>query len=150
MATATKTRKSTKPAALNSRQGVEEAIIQLQDEGAETVTTAQVQELAASLTPAVKDGYANFWLTKFNKSGRYVQRVKRGTYEIVYGTAKEAPAHAAAKVPAPAPEVAALDREIRQLDEMTRAELVIVAEENGIAVRKSWTKAQLISKLGDL
>ena len=110
-----------------SREGVELAIQRLVEQGLEEFTTAQVQSLAAKLAPAVKDGYAGFWLTKFNQQGLHVERVKRGTYRPI--DVKPAPS---------ADELA---------EQHTAKELRELAEREGVQVARSATKKAIIEKL---
>ena len=130
------TNQTTAPTAADA---VREAIRRLVEDGTTTVTAKDVQPVAAELSPAVKDGYASFYLAAFAREGR-AERVSRGTYDVTQiateaGIAPDAQAESG------------LTQD--ELEGMTKGELVQLAKDTGVQLKnvKNTPKAGIIQQL---
>lgn len=126
-------------ATLTAADAVRDAIRRLAEDGTTTVTAKDVQPIAATLSPAVKDGYASFYLAAFAREGR-VQRVSRGTYDVAQiateaGVAPDAQAETG------------LTQD--ELEGLTKGELVQLAKDTGVELKnvKNTPKAGIIQQL---
>ena len=120
-------------ATLTAADAVREAIRRLAEDGTTTVTAKDVQPVAAKLSPAVKDGYASFYLAAFAREGS-VHRVSRGTYDTT--TLSDRPKVETGPTQA-------------ELEDMTKAEIVLFAKAAGIPLKnvKNTKKDGLIEQL---
>lgn len=114
---------------LTAADATREAIRRLIEDGMTTVTAKDVQPVAEALSPAVKDGYASFYLAAFAREGR-VQRVSRGTYDVTQIGIETA---TAPSVEDDEEHVSIVDAS--HFNDMTKAEVVAWAKENGIQLK---------------
>lgn len=125
---------------LTAADAVREAIRRLaENDTTFGVTAKDVQPVAEQLSPAVKDGYASFYLAAFAREGS-VKRLHRGAYDTTFM------AEALGAVPSAQAETGLTQAE---LEEMTKGELVQLAKDQGIELKnvKNTKKDGIVEQL---